>query len=437
MTAPAREAGARDFAGLWAAYAVSNLADGLVVITFPLIALTLTSSPGLVAGVKWAQTLPYVLCTLLIGVLIDRVERGRLILAAHVLRVAALVLLALAVAGDAAPLPALYATAFLLGTAEIAADLCTSSVLPMVVGRDRLDTANSRLESTRSSLNEFVGPPLGGLLVAAGTTVAVLGTAGAYLVAAGALLLLFRGPYPPPRAARDEPVLRSLRSELAEGLRFLWRHRLLRGVAGMVCVMAGAWSAWTAVLVLYAVAPGPMGLSGTGYGLLLTTLAVGGVLGSLAAGRVQRAIGVRNLLAVDVITSVIMLATPALTSQVWAVGAATLLGGVGSGLWNVTVVTLRQRLIPDALLGRVSSASRMIGWGGMPVGAALAGLLAQVSGPRTVFALGALACALLLIPFLTVLREDTLRAALAAADRAPEQDQPDQDQPDQDRPDQG
>ncbi|MFI0982540.1 MFS transporter [Streptomyces sp. NPDC021093] len=416
MGTEARRAGRRDFAGLWASYGLSNLGDGLVVIMLPLTALTLTSSPGLVAGVRWAQTMPYVLCTLAIGVLIDRVERSRLIRWAHLARVVALVLFALALSGEVAPLVALYTVAFLLGTAELVADLGTTSVLPMMVERNRLDGANSRLESTRSSLNEFVGPPLGGFLVAVGTVFATLSTAGLYLVAAGALLLLGRR-YDPRPAGESAPAAKPrIRDELTEGLRYLRGHRLLRNLALMVCVMAAAWSGWSAVLVLYAVSPGPMGLSGTTYGILLTALALGGVLGSLVAGPVRRLLGTRNLLAVDVITGVIMLATPVFTAQPWPVGAATFLGGVGSGLWNVTVVTLRQQLIPDELLGRVSSASRLIGWGGMPLGAAVAGVLAQTVGPRPVFALGAVACAALLIPFLRVIREDTIRAAVASRD---------------------
>ncbi|GCD93075.1 MFS transporter [Embleya hyalina] len=407
-----------EFAGLWTAYALSNLADGLVVITLPLIALTLTSEPGLVAGVTWAQTMPYVLCTLAVGVLVDRVERGRLVRVAHLLRVAALGLLALALAGDVAPLAMIYTMAFLLGTAELVGDLGSSAMLPAVVPKDRLETANSRMESTRSALNEFVGPPLGGLLVAAGAVTAVLGTAGVYLAAAGALLLPVRGRYAArpadPRPRSNPPDRVSWRAEFTEGLRFLRRHPLLRNLAVMVCVMAGAWSAWSAVLVLYAVDPGPMGLSGAEYGLLLTTLALGGVLGSVAAGWVQRTLGARDTLVVDVITSVLMLGAPALTNRVWIIGITTFVGGFGSGLWNVTVVTLRHRLIPDELLGRVSSAARLIGWGGMPVGAALAGVLAQTSGPRVVFALAASACALLLLPFVRVIREDTIRAAVEA-----------------------
>ncbi|MFE7129659.1 MFS transporter [Streptomyces sp. NPDC057638] len=415
MSRKPSRSGQGDFTGLWTSYTLSSLADGLIVIMLPLLALTLTSSPGLVAGLKWAQTMPYVLFTLLIGVYVDRVDRGRLILLAHLTRVFALGLLALAVAGDVASLTTLYAVAFLLATAELVADLGTTAVLPAVVSQNRLDGANSRLESTRSALNEFVGPPLGGLLIAAGAVTATLSAAGVYLLAAGALMLLFRGRYDPRRRVGESPVEnRPLREELVEGLRFLRRHRLLRNLAVMVCVMAGAWSAWSAVLVLYAVSPGPMGLSGTGYGLLLTALALGGVVGSLSAGHVRRALGTRNLLAVDVATGVVMLGTPALTSEVWLIGPATFLGGFGGGLWNVTVVTLRQQLIPDELLGRVSSASRLIAWGGMPLGAVMAGLLAQTAGARPVFALASLACALLLIPFLRVIREDTIRDALAA-----------------------
>src|ERR1043165_8767288 len=110
--------------------------------------------------------MPQLLCTLLIGVLVDRTDRRRLMVLANIARVVACGVLALSLLHWANPLVVLYVIAFLLGVGEIASDLSGVAMLPSIVEPDRLTWANSRLKGTESALNEFVGPPLGGALVA-------------------------------------------------------------------------------------------------------------------------------------------------------------------------------------------------------------------------------------------------------------------------------
>jgi MFS family permease len=165
----------RPFWQLWSASSLSNLADGLVKIALPLIAVTLTDSPGLVAGVTLAVTLPWLLFALPAGALADRVDRRIAMVTADVTRAAAVAVLAVPLVlglESSAAIWALYALALLLGTAETVYDTCAQSILPQVVPRDRLPRANGRLIAAELTANEFVGPPLGGLLVAAGVAAA-------------------------------------------------------------------------------------------------------------------------------------------------------------------------------------------------------------------------------------------------------------------------
>ena len=163
---------------LWSASALSNLADGLVKIALPLVAVTLTDSPGLVAGITLAVTLPWLLFALPAGALADRVDRRRAMVAANLARAAAVAVLAvplvLGLESSTAAIWALYAMALLLGTAETVYDTSAQSILPQVVPRDRLPRANGRLIAAELTANEFVGPPLGGLLVAVGIAAAFL-----------------------------------------------------------------------------------------------------------------------------------------------------------------------------------------------------------------------------------------------------------------------
>jgi MFS family permease len=186
---------------LWSASSLSNLADGLVKVALPLVAITLTDSPGLVAGVTLAVTLPWLLFALPAGALADRVDRRIAMVTANIVRAAGVAILAVTVLlgleSSPAAIWALYAVALLLGTAETIYDTCAQSILPQVVARDQLPRANGRLIAAELTANEFVGPPLGGLLVAAGVAVAFATPAALWAVAVGALLLLRGGFYVP------------------------------------------------------------------------------------------------------------------------------------------------------------------------------------------------------------------------------------------------
>ncbi|RIV37600.1 MFS transporter [Micromonospora radicis] len=377
---------------LWSASAVSNLADGIVKIALPLIAVRYTDSPVLVAGVAVAFSLPWLLFALPAGALVDRLDRRRVMLAANTVRATLLGALALAVALDVGAIWLLYLVALGVGAAETLYDTSAQSILPQVVSRAALPAANGRLHAVELAANQFVGPPLAGFLVAAGAAVALAGPAGLWAVAVAALLLV-GGRF---RIDRDGQT--SVRADIAEGLRFLWRHRLLRTLATMVGVSNFCTNAIFAVLVLYAVGPGSaIGLTEPGFGLLLTTIAAGIVLGSLAAAGIERRLGRARALALSVVAMAAVVGVPALSTNPYVIGAVFFCGGILLAAWNVITISLRQRITPDHLLGRVNSSYRLLAWGSMPVGALVGGLLAELFGLRAVFAvMGVLASTLLL-----------------------------------------
>ncbi|WP_304454901.1 MFS transporter [Nocardiopsis sp. YSL2] len=378
---------------LWGSSVLSNLADGVLKVALPLAALRLTDSPPLVAGVTFALTLPWLVCALPAGALADRVDRRTAMLGANLVRALALTALALVLASGTASIWALYAVALCVGVAETVYDTSAQSILPQVVPRGRLSAANGRLHAAELTAQQFVGPPLGGLLAALGLVTAFATPAGLWLAALGALLTV-GGRY---RVARGAPA--PLRSDIAEGLRFLWRHRLLRALAVMVGVSNFATNAAFAVLVLYAVGPeSALGLTEPGYGVLLTATAAGSLLGALGAERIERFLGRGRSLWVTVLTFALLVGAPALSTNPYGVAACFLVGGVGIAVWNVITVSLRQRTTPDALLGRVNSAYRLLAWGTMPLGAAAGGLLAEFLGVRAVFAVMALLVLTLLVP---------------------------------------
>ena len=396
---------------LWSASALSNLADGLVKIALPLVAVTVTDSPVLVAGVALAVTLPWLLFALPAGALADRVDRRIAMLTANAARAAAVAVLAVAVVlgleSSGAAIWALYLVALLLGTAETVYDTCAQSILPQVVPRDRLSRANGRLIAAELTANEFVGPPLGGLLVAAGVALAFATPAALWAAAVGALLLL-RGGFSVPRR---EPS--TLRADVAEGLRYLWRHRLLRTLAAMTGLFNFATNATFAVFVLYAVGPhSAMRLTEVTYGLLFATIAAGSLVGAILADPIIRRLGRSRSLALGILGGVGTVGVAAVTTSPLVIAAAFLVGGVGNAVWNVVAVSLRQRITPDRILGRINSSYRLVAWGTRPLGAAAGGLLGQLLGLRAVFGVAA---ALILATLLGMAQ--VTDAAIRAAER--------------------
>jgi MFS family permease len=397
---------------LWTSSGLSNLADGTLKVALPLVAIRFTDSPTLIAGLAFALMVPWLLFALPAGALADRLDRRRAMLGANAVRAALLAVLALTVMVDVGSIWVLYAVAFCVGVAETIYDTSAQSILPLIVPRDRLSRANGRLFAAELTANEFIGPPLGGFLVAAGVAVAFAAPAALWVVAVAALLLV-RGPF---RVQRDRRT--TMRADIAEGLRFLWRHRLLRTLAVMVGVFNFATNAVWAILVLYAVGPtSAMRLSEPAFGLLLSTVAAGSLLGSLVADRVEQRLGRARSLTLTILGSALLVGTPALTANPFLVGAGFLVGGITNAIWNVITVSLRQRITPDRLLGRLNSGYRLVAWGTRPLGAVAGGVLAQAFGLRAVFIVMA-PLALGLVAGMTRVTDKAMDAAEREADHS-------------------
>ena len=399
---------------VWSSAAASNLADGIFQIALPLIAVTLTTEPLLVAGVAVAGRLPWIVFVLFAGAIADRVDRRSTMRNVQLLRVGVVAVLAVMAATDTLSLPVLYLVALGLGIGETFYDTAGMSIMPSIVPRALLSRANSRLFAVEMAANELVGPPLGGFLVAVGIPLALTTSVVGYAIAAVGLTLVVGNFKPAPRTEQTSMV-----ADIREGMVFLWRTPILRTMAFIVAGFHFADAAVFAVIVLFAVAPGPMGLDEFGFGLLISAFAVGGLLGSLVAERVEHRLGRARVILITISASLLVFAIPLLTSQPVPVALALALMGVVVMWWNVVSVSLRQRITPDHLLGRLNAAYRFFGWGAGPLGALVGGLIAQVFGLRSVFVL-ALVITVALLWLRRSLTDEAMDAAVAAADSVAE-----------------
>jgi MFS family permease len=387
------------FRRLVVASGFSNLADGVFQVALPLITLGVTRDPAAFTTVTVALKLPWLLFALPAGALADRLDRRRTMVLVNAGRGVLIGGLAAVVATSGATLWLLVLVALALGVGETLFDTAAMSIVPNLVGRDELSQANGRLFAVELTTNQFVGPPLGGLIVGVTAAGALGSTAGAY--ALGALTLaLIAGSF---RPVRDGPPTR-LRQDIVEGVRYLFGHRLLRTLALLTGIQNLAFTAALAVLPLHAVDPAPMGLSEAGYGVLITLLAIGAVVGAPLVPPLERRIGRPRALLLALVGASAVWAVPGLTASAVVVGVAFLPVGALTIVWNVITVSLRQSITPDHLLGRMNAGYRLLAWGAQPLGAALGGQLGGLLDVQAVFLLaaaGSLSAAPLLLAVVT------------------------------------
>jgi len=317
--------------------------------------------------------------------------------------------IAVTAASGTAQIWSLYVVAFALGVAETLFDNAAQSMLPSIVAPDLLELANGRQYAAEVVANSFAGPPVGGLLFAAAVSLPFWADAASFFVSAALIASLVGSFRPTLTAEQAAAPRRSIRADIAEGLHWLRRHRVLRTLALLLGTLNFCGNMALATFVLFA--QEELGLDDKGYGLLLAGMAVGGVIGGLVGARVAGALGPARSLHLSILLNGLCPMAIGLLSSAWAVAAVALAEGVFTVVWNVITVSLRQRIIPDHLLGRVNSAYRFVGWGASPLGALAGGLLANAFGLRAPFFIAGAISLLALVPATIILTPGALAAA--------------------------
>jgi MFS family permease len=394
----------------WTSATLSALGDGFTLVALPLLAARLTHDPSRIALVLGAEYTAWLLFGLVSGALADRWERRRIMAVTDFVRIGLFAVLAVLVAADRASVTLLVVFAFVAGMLSILNENSASALLPTIVGRDQLEPANAWLQAGLVVPSTFVGPAVGGLLFVAAPSLPFTVDAISYLVSA-VLVLSIRTSRP---SAPETPIA-GLLGQMGEGLRWLWSSQVLRVLCLLLAVVNGTFAAVEGILVLYA--QEVLGLSERGYGLLLSVMALGTVAGSALAQIANRTFGPAKIVPLLMLTQgVSMLAVAATGSLTVAVGGF-FVGGLASGLWNIATISLRQRIVPDRLLGRVTSAYRMVGLGAMPLGAILGGALARGFGLTSTLAVSGVLSLLSTVVALCWFTAGDVASALGGSDR--------------------
>ncbi len=341
----------------------------------PLLAASFTQDPITIAGVGLFTPLAKIVVSLGGGVLVDRSDRRVLMVAADIFRLIAMVGFTALVISDEISFAAVYAVVFVLAVGEFLYDTAATAVVRDIVPSSRLTTANGWLYAAEDGAQDLVAPPLGAMLFVLAAWVPFALDAGTFAISA-LIVLSVRGRF---KAERIGPRP-SVRQDLRAGFRFIGRSTFFRSAMVVWMVLGAALGLALATLVLFVL--DTLGSEEIGFAAVVTAGAVGIVLGNLLTGRLERALGAGNVLVAAVaVGGVALLATGASPVLVAAAGAQAL-WGLGFALANTQMVSLRQRLVPDELLGRVTGVFGLMSSIGMVVGVMAGGLLTHLGTPR-------------------------------------------------------
>ncbi len=394
--APARLG--RSFRWLLASSVITNAGDGVALAAGPLLVASLTRDPLLVSMALLAQVLPQLLFGVPAGAVADRHDRRRIVAGVNLVRAAVLAVLAVTIVTGSVSIAAVLGALLALGIAETFADVGSSSLLPRLVPREDLGIANARLQSAFLLTNQLIAPPIGAFLFAAGMALPFATNAACF--ALGALLvsrIVLRPGDRPSEQPETEPTAKrsSIRSDMAEGLRWLLAHPPMRTLALTIFLFNVTFGAAWSVLVLYA--EDRLGMTAVGFGLLTTAMAVGGIIGTASYGRLERRFSLGDIMRVGLLIETATHLVLALTTSAAVALLTFVVFGAHAFVWGTTSTVVRQRAVPDALLGRVTGVYTVAGFAGVVVGTPIGGLLARELGITAPFWFGFVGSAVLVI----------------------------------------
>jgi MFS family permease len=381
----------RSFRWLLASSIVTNVGDGIALAAGPLLVASQTRDPLIVSMAFLSQMLPTLLFGVYAGAIADRFDRRLIVANVNVVRAVVLGVLALTIVGDVISIEVVLVTLFVLGTAEVFADVGGQSLLPRIVRREDLGIGNARLGSSFILVNQLIAPPIGAFLFVVG--MALPFAVDAVFFALGAVLITRVVLRPVEAAAEQKSEPTTFRADMVEGVRWLLAHPPMRTLMLTIVAFNITYGAAWSVLVLYA--QEQLGMSAVGFGLLTTAIAVGGIIGTSSYGRLERRFSLGDIMRVGLLIETVTHLVLALTTSAAVALGMMVVFGAHAFVWGTTATVVRQRAVPDALLGRVTGVYTVGSVGGIVIGTPIGGLLAREFGISAPFWFGFIGSALL------------------------------------------
>ncbi len=389
-----------DFRKLWSAETVSQFGTQFTILALPLAAvIVLHASVFEIAALNVVEFLPFVLISLPAGVWVDRMRRKPILVVGDLARALLLVSIPIAYAFDALTIWQLYAVGFLVGIATVFFDVAYQSYLPALVDRRQLVEGNSKLEISRAGA-QLGGPGLAGLVIdLLSAPTAILFDALSFV---GSALFIFRIRRPEQAPERDPASTRRMRTEIGEGLRYVFGHPYLKNIAACTASFNFFGNVGTAVLLVYAVRV--LDLRPAVIGLAFTIGNVGALVAAFTSGRISARLGVGHTIVASSIIGgpmfLVVAFAPHGNAALAVIGPAVAVASFTNVIYNVTQVSLRQTITPERIQGRMNAVMRFLVWGTIPLGNLLGGALGTWVGLKETLIIGGIGSCL---PFLAVL----------------------------------
>ena len=365
------------FNRIWASSIVSNLADGVMIAAVPLLAISLTDSPVLIAAIGAMVMLPWLLFAIPIGVMVDRVDRRYILAGANATRSFVVGVLALLIAMDHVTIYWLLAAAFIIGVCEVAADTTAQSLIPQILEAKDFEKGNSRLQISQTIIQGFIGAPISGFIYAFAIYLPFFINSLGFAISALFALSIPIKYLQDVRKEDEDKIDRHFVADMKFGISYLFNQKVLRRLVVTTATIGFCYSMGTATIVLFIIKE--LNLPERLFGVILAIEGIGAITGALVASRMSKKFGRSEVMTVAIFASSIMLLLQGFSPNIYIFVALGTVTGFVISQWNILLMATYQTIIPNELYGRIHGTRRTLVWGTMPIGSLLGGVLASFS----------------------------------------------------------
>jgi MFS family permease len=363
------------FNRIWASSIVSNLADGVMIAAVPLLAISLTDSPVLIAAIGAMVMLPWLLFAIPIGVMVDRVDRRYILAGANATRSFVVGLLALLIATGLVTIFWLLAAAFIIGLCEVAADTTAQSLIPQILEAKDFEKGNSRLQISETIIQGFIGAPISGFIYALAIYLPFIINSLGFAISALFALSIPIKYLQDVRKDDEEKIERHFVADMKFGISYLFNQKVLRRLVITTATIGFCYSMGSATMVLFIIKE--LALPERFFGVILAVQSVGAITGALVASRMSTKFGRSEVMTVAIFVSSAVLLVQGFSPNIFIFVAIATVGGFVISQWNILLMATYQTIIPNELYGRIHGTRRTLVWGTMPIGSLLGGVLAS------------------------------------------------------------
>jgi len=395
------------FNRLWGASLTTNLADGILAVAAPLLAITLTKNPILISMLSALVMLPWLFFAIPIGALVDRVDRRLLLASANAFRCVIAALIAISISTHTITIYLLFLATFLIGICEVAADTSSQSLIPQILDNSQFERGNSRLQISETVVQGFIGTPISGFLYAVAIYIPFIANSLGFLVAAVLTAFIPVKFLQDLREESPEKAKSSFVAEIKFGVKYLYAHKLLRRIVLVTASIGFCYSISISTIILFITQE--LALKPAFFGLALSVQALGAILGGLLAPKLSKRFGRSQVMAVCIFLSSLFVLLEGFAPNIYIFITLATLGAFTISNWNILLMSMYQNLIPQDLFGRIHGARRTIVWGLMPFGSLIGGFLAN-AGLRTPLIVGGLVA--------TIISSSSLKFFLSISDNS-------------------